>query len=494
MPEEEISINDEFQQRCRKAELLQAQNISPYPSQTVKNGSVIGFLSKFAAMLESKEKVVLAGRIRSLRLQGGSAFLDFEDESGKLQAFIRKDNVGEKNYQEFSDFYDLGDFIEITGSAFETKTKEPTILADSIKILSKTLLPLPDKHAGLKDTDLRFRKRYLDLLANPEVKEVFKLRTTIIRNIREYFDAVGFVEVDTPILQTIAGGATAAPFITHHKALDIDLHLRVAPELYLKRLIIGGYEQVYEIARCFRNEGIDHQHNPEFTQIEFYWAYKDYLFLMDFIEGFFVQLVKKVNNGSLQVKNGEDVIDFTAPYPRVDFKEALDKALNIDIDKATNQDLVDLAKDAKIPVEKSWGRGKLLDELYKKFVRAKMIQPHFIINHPLELSPLAKKLADRPNYVERFQLVVKTAEVCNAFSELNDPLDQEERFKEQKRLKDDGDDEAQGADGDFVEALKHGLPPTAGLGMGIDRLVMLLGDVENIKEVIFFPTMKPKDK
>ncbi len=494
MPELEISINDEFQQRCRKAELLQAQNISPYPSQTAKNGSVKAFLDNFATMLASGEKIILAGRIRSLRLQGGSAFLHFEDESGRVQAFVRKDNIGEKNYQEFTDFYDLGDFVEITGSAFETKTKEPTILADSIKILSKTLLPLPDKHAGLKDPDLRFRKRYLDLLANPEVKDVFKLRSTIIRNIREYFDAVGFVEVDTPILQTVAGGATAAPFVTHHKALDIDLYLRVAPELYLKRLIIGGYEQVYEIARCFRNEGIDHQHNPEFTQIEFYWAYKDYQFLMDFIEKFFEQLVKKVNNGSLQVKNGDDVIDFTTPYPRVDFKEALDKALDIDIDKATNQDLVELAKTAKISVDKSWGRGKLLDELYKKFVRAKMIQPHFIINHPLDLSPLAKKLADRPNYVERFQLVVKTAEVCNAFSELNDPLDQEERFKEQKRLKDGGDDEAQGADADFVEALKHGLPPTAGLGMGIDRLVMLLGDVENIKEVIFFPTMKPKEK
>lgn len=494
MPEEEISINDEFQQRCRKAELLQAKNISPYPSQTAKNASVSDFLADFASLLANGKSLILAGRIRSLRLQGGSAFFHFEDESGKLQAFIRKDNIGEQNYQEFTDYYDLGDFVEITGTAFETKTKEPTILASSIKILSKTLLPLPDKHAGLKDTDLRFRKRYLDLLANPEVKEVFKLRTTIIRNIREYFDAVGFVEVDTPILQTIAGGATAAPFITHHKALDIDLHLRVAPELYLKRLIIGGYEQVYEIARCFRNEGIDHQHNPEFTQIEFYWAYKDYLFLMDFIEKFFEQLVLKVNNGSLKVKNGEDIIDFTTPYPRVDFKEALDKALNIDIDKATNEDLVELAKNAKIAVDKAWGRGKLLDELYKKFVRAKMIQPHFIINHPLDLSPLAKKLADRPNYVERFQLVVKTAEVCNAFSELNDPLDQAERFKEQKRLKDGGDDEAQGADEDFVEALKHGLPPTAGLGMGIDRLVMLLGDVENIKEVIFFPTMKPKDK
>lgn len=494
MPELEISINDEYQQRCHKLEQMLAQNLSPYPSQTAKNGSVKAFLADFATMLASGGKATLAGRIRSLRLQGGSAFLHFEDETGKLQAFVRKDNVGEKNYQEFTDFYDMGDFVEITGTAFETKTKEPTILADSIKILSKTLLPLPDKHAGLKDPDLRFRKRYLDLLANPEVKDVFKLRTTIIRNIREYFDAVGFVEVDTPILQTVAGGATAAPFITHHKALDIDLYLRVAPELYLKRLIIGGYEQVYEIARCFRNEGIDHQHNPEFTQIEFYWAYKDYQFLMNFIEDFFVQLVKKVNNGSLQVKNGEDVIDFTAPYPRVDFKEALDAALKIDIDKTSDQELATIAKEAKLPIDKSWGRGKLLDELYKKFVRAKMIQPHFIINHPLELSPLAKKLADRPNYVERFQLVVKTAEVCNAFSELNDPLDQEERFKEQKRLKDGGDDEAQGADADFVEALKHGLPPTAGLGMGIDRLVMLLGDVENIKEVIFFPTMKPKEK
>lgn len=494
MQDQEININDEYLQRLRKLESLQAKNINSYPSQTAKNASVSDFLADFASLLANGKSLILAGRIRSLRLQGGSAFFHFEDESGKVQAFIRKDNIGEQNYQEFTDFYDLGDFVEITGTAFETKTKEPTILASSIKILSKTLLPLPDKHAGLKDTDLRFRKRYLDLLANPEVKEVFKLRSLIIRNIREYFDAVGFVEVDTPILQTVAGGATAAPFITHHKALDIDLYLRVAPELYLKRLIIGGYEQVYEIARCFRNEGIDHQHNPEFTQIEFYWAYKDYQFLMTFMEGFFEQLVKKINNGSLKVKNGEDVIDFTTPYPRVDFKEALDKALNIDIDKATNQDLVELAKNAKIAVDKAWGRGKLLDELYKKFVRAKMIQPHFIINHPLDLSPLAKKLADRPNYVERFQLVVKTAEVCNAFSELNDPIDQAERFKEQKRLKDGGDDEAQGADEDFVEALKHGLPPTAGLGMGIDRLVMLLGDVENIKEVIFFPTMKPKDK
>ncbi|MCB9802621.1 lysine--tRNA ligase [Candidatus Nomurabacteria bacterium] len=489
-----MNINDEYQQRLLKLARLRENKLNPYPSQSSKKAQISDFLTDFESLAENKKKVVLAGRIRSLRLQGGSAFLHFEDESGKVQAFVRKDNLGDENYQEFKDNYDLGDFVEITGTAFETKTKEPTVLAESVKILSKTLLPLPDKHAGLKDPDLRFRKRYLDLLANSEVKDVFKLRTAIIKNIREYFDQVGFVEVDTPILQTVAGGATAAPFITHHKALDIDLYLRVAPELYLKRLIIGGYEQVYEIARCFRNEGIDHQHNPEFTQIEFYWAYKDYLFLMDFIEKFFEQLVKKVNGGSLKVKNGDDVIDFTTPYPRVDFKEALDKALKIDIDQTSDQELGKIAKDAKLPVDKSWGRGKLLDELYKKFVRAKMIQPHFIINHPLELSPLAKKIVDRPNYVERFQLVVKTAEVCNAFSELNDPIDQEERFKEQQRLKDGGDDEAQGADADFVEALKHGMPPTAGLGMGIDRLVMLLGNVENIKEVIFFPTMRPKEK
>ncbi len=490
---EEISINDEYQQRLLKLKRLEKLEASPYPAKTDKNTAVEEFLADFTKLVNSEKKVVLAGRIRSLRLQGGSCFLHFEDESGRVQAFIRKDNIGVEDYQIFKENIDLGDFVEISGTAFETKTKEPTILAAKIKILSKALLPLPDKHSGLKDADLRFRKRYLDLLANPEVKQAFTLRSKIIKSIRDYFDQEGFVEVDTPILQTVAGGATAAPFTTHHNALDIDLYLRVAPELYLKRLIIGGYEKVYEIARCFRNEGIDHQHNPEFTQIEFYWAYKDYEFLMKFMEDFFSSLVKKVT-GSLKVKNGDDMIDFTTPYPRVDFKEALDKELKIDIDQTSDKELAEIAKKSKLPVDKSWGRGKLLDELYKKFVRAKLIQPTFIINHPLELSPLSKKLADRPNYVERFQLVIKTAEVCNAFSELNDPIDQEERFKEQKRLRAAGDEEAQGADQDFVEALKHGMPPTAGLGMGIDRLVMLLGDVENIKEVILFPTMKPKEK
>jgi lysyl-tRNA synthetase, class II len=487
----QLDINDEYQQRLAKMEQLQAKE-DPYPAQTKRSLLVADFLNKFKDLLKSEKKVVLAGRITSVRLQGGSCFLHFVDESGKLQAFLRKDNLGEDKFKYFKDNFDQGDFVEFSGTAFETKTKESSILVSDLKMLSKTLMPLPDEYYGLKDTDLRYRKRYLDLLVNPEVKKIFDLRSQVFKFIRDYFDKQGFTEVDTPVLQSVAGGATAEPFITHHKALDIDLYLRVAPELYLKRLIIGGYEKVYEMARCFRNEGIDHQHNPEFTQIEFYWAYKDYEFLMSFMEKFMAALVKEVNNGKLKVKNGKDTIDFTPPYPRIDFKEALDKALKIDIDKTDNKQLADLAKKAKLPVDKTWGRGKLLDELYKKYVRQDIIQPSFLINHPLELSPLSKKIPDRPNYVERFQLLVKTAEVCNAFSELNDPIDQEQRFKEQKKLREAGDQEAQGADAEFVEALKHGMPPTAGLGMGIDRLVMLLGDIENIKEVILFPTMRPK--
>lgn len=480
----EVDINDEYQQRLAKLKNI----TTPYPATTKKNMEVVAFLRDFNKLVKSKKQVILAGRITSLRLQGGSCFLNFYDGTDTVQAFIRKDEVGEQ-YLELKNNYDIGDFVEFKGIAFITKTKEPTILVKDLNILSKSLLPIPIK-SGLKDPDLRFRKRYLDLLVNPEVKKIFDLRSTIIKLTREFFDAQGYTEVDTPVLQQIASGATAKPFVTHHNTLDMDLYLRVAPELYLKRLIIGGYNKVYEIARCFRNEGIDHQHNPEFTQIEAYEAYQDYQDYMKRVETFFEWLVKKINNGKSKINN----LDFKAPFPRLDYKEALEKELKIDLEKTADQKLRDLAKQAGLDVDKSWGRGKLLDELYKKFVRPKLIQPVFLINHPIELSPLAKKIPGRENYVERFQLVVKTAEVCNAFSELNDPLDQEERFKEQKKLREAGDEEAQGADLDFVEALKHGMPPTAGLGIGIDRLVMILGGVENIKEVILFPTMRPKDK
>jgi len=487
-------INDEYQQRLAKLDRLRQEEIEPYPARSNKNTSAADFLKDFVKLLKNQKKIISGGRITSLRLQGGSCFLNLEDYSAKVQIFLRKDNIGAEEYQNFKANIDTGDFIEVSGTAFETKTKEPTILASSFKILSKTLLPLPDQYYGLKDPDLRFRKRYLDLILNPKVKDIFKLRSDVIKLTRQYFDEHGFVEVDTPVLQAVAGGATAEPFITHHNALDIDMYLRVAPELYLKRLIIGGYDKVYEMARCFRNEGIDHQHNPEFTQIEAYWAYKDYTFLMVWMEKYFEFLIKNINSGDTKIKNGDDVIDFKGPYPRLDFKEALDKALKIDLDKTEDKKLVDIAKKAKLAVDKTWGRGKLLDELYKKFVRSKIIQPTFIINHPLAISPLSKKIPDRPNDVERFQLVVKTTELCNAFSELNDPLDQEERFTQQKKLREAGDQEAQGADADFVEALKHGMPPTVGLGVGIDRLVMMLGDIENIKEVILFPTMRPKNE
>ncbi len=489
----EYNINDEYQQRLKKLKQLAKAGVAAYPANSQRNKTIGDFLAEFKSLVTSQQTVVLAGRIRSLRLQGGSCFLHFEDESGKVQGFIRKDNLGEEAYQNFKDNFDLGDFIQITGQAFVTKTAEPTILASQVMMLAKALLPLPDKHSGLADQDLRFRKRYLDLLANPEVKNIFLLRSKVIDFIRQYYNQAGFVEVDTPMLQAVASGATAQPFQTHHNALDIDLYLRVAPELYLKRLIIGGYEKVYEIARCFRNEGIDHQHNPEFTQIEAYWAYQDYEGLMEFVEKFMAALAKAVT-GSYEVKSGEHTLNFKDPYPRVDFKDLFTKYYQVDIDKLSDKDLMVLAKKQSLKTDKSWGRGKLLDELYKKVIRPQIIQPTFLINHPIEISPLAKKIADRPNYVERFQLVVNTAEVCNAFSELNDPLDQAERFAEQKALAKKGDEEAQGADDEFVEALKHGMPPTAGLGIGIDRLIMLLGNVENIKEVIFFPTMRPKSK
>lgn len=484
-----VNINDEYALRWAKLKKIE----EPYPAVTKRNLAVADFLADFKKLLKSKKKVILAlaGRIFSLRLQGGSCFLHFADSSGRVQAFIRKDNLGAEEYVKFKDWIDQGDFVEFSGQAFLTKTKEPTILVSSFRILSKALLPLPDEYYGLKDQDLRYRKRYLDLLVNPQIKKVFALRSKVIKFTRDFFDKLGYTEVDTPILQPIATGATAKPFITHHNALDIDLYLRVAPELYLKRLIIGGYDKVYEIARCFRNEGIDHQHNPEFSQVECYEAYQDYEGYMKMVEKFMESLAKNLF-GKTKVKNGNDVIDFKAPYPRLDFKTELDKALKINIDKAADKDLSVIARKAGLPVEPSWGRGKLLDELYKKFVRSKIIQPTFIINHPIELSPLAKKMKDRPGYVERFQLLVKTAELGNAFSELNDPLDQEQRFKEQKILQERGDEEAQASDDDFVEALKYGLPPTAGLGIGIDRLVMLMADIDNIKEVILFPTMRPK--
>lgn len=485
-----LNPKNEYETRLERLKALQSQNIQTYAYKgEVKSFSEI--INNFDALIEKQEEVIISGRLTSKRVHGGSLFADLVYNGEKLQLYFKQDELGLSQYQLFVDYFDVGDFIEVNGKAILTKRGEKTLLIKKFTLLTKTLLPLPEKWHGLKDVEIRFRKRYLDLIANEESRKIFTTRSRVISFIRHYLTEHGFIEVDTPILQTVASGAIASPFKTHHNALDADMYLRIAPELYLKELLVGGFSQVFEIARCFRNEGIDTSHNPEFTQIEFYWAYKDYEFLMDFMEGMLSKMVNDLYGQNKITYDGQE-IDFTAPYPRLDFRQALIDHAGIDLDKFNDVELLAEAKKKGLLVEDFWGKGKLADELYKTFVRPKLIQPTFIINHPIELSPLAKKMKDRPNYVERFQLVVAgKIELMNAFSELNDPIDQDERFKLQASLADKGDDEAMLKDDYFVDALKHGMPPAAGLGMGIDRLLMLLTDQQNIKEVILFPTLKP---
>ncbi len=487
-----INPSDEYKIRLKRLSDIKKAGINPFPTKVERTYVIKEVLKLFTEKASQifKKEVVVVGRLRSIRWHGGSCFTHLEDETGRIQAYFKKDEIGDKDYQFFIDCFDVGDFIEIRGGLFTTQRGEKTILVKGLKLLTKSLLPLPEKWHGLIDIETRFRKRYLDLLANPEIKEIFKKRSQIIQLIRDYFVKEGFLEVETPILQAVASGAIAKPFKTYHQACQSDLYLRIAPELYLKELIIGGYEKVFEIGKCFRNEGIDYAHNPEFTQIEFYWAYKDYQDLMEFMEKFMSEMVRTIN-GSTKVEYEHRQIDFQGPYPRLDFREALIKEAGVDLDKYNAESLAKAAKNKGLKIEDYWGKGKIADELYKEFVRPKLINPTYIINHPIELSPLAKKLENRPNYVERFQLIVAgKIELLNAFTELNDPLEQEERFKFQQELLKEGDEEAMKKDEEFIEALKYGLPPTAGLGMGIDRLVNVLTNTHNIKEVILFPTLK----
>ncbi|MFH1225971.1 MAG: lysine--tRNA ligase [bacterium] len=495
MPEK-TSIHDERQARLNKLNKIRQQGFEPYPGRVKRTHTceqaVVLFDKLSAPPAGGNEKITLTGRLRAIRGHGGSTFVTIEDSTAQFQVYFKKDELGEHKYMFIRDLLDIGDFIEATGALFLTKKGEKTLLAKNFELLAKALLPLPEKWHGLSDVEIRFRQRYLDLIANPEIKQIFKVRSAIIKAIREFLDDRGFLEVETPMLQPLAGGATAKPFLTHHNALDIDMYLRVAPELYLKRLIVGGLDKVYEIGRCFRNEGIDASHNPEFTILEYYQAYADYQDLMKLTEEFLPFVLKKTGHKLIVEYEGQK-IDFTPPYKKTTFKDALKKYADINIEDFPDRE--SLAKEAKrqgLKIEKSFGRGKILDELYKDFVRPKLIQPTFLTNQPIELSPLAKKAINDPNYVERFQLIAGGMELCNAFSELNDPTDQLARFAAQQELKKAGDEEAQPADKDFVEALEHGMPPTAGLGMGIDRLVALLTNTHNIKEVILFPTLRPK--
>lgn len=484
------SQTDEANARLAKLKNLEQKGINPYPAKVSKTLDIKNAVCEFAKLKKSGKKITLMGRIRTLRVHGGLAFLTIEDESDRIQVAMQKKNL--KEYKTYTSGLDMGDFIEVKGEMFLTKKGEKTLNARSVRILAKALLPLPEKWHGLSDIEMRYRQRYLDMIANPSVRHTFHIRSVIIKAIRTFLDNQGFLEVDTPILQSLAGGATARPFKTHHNALNSDLYLRVAPELFLKRLLVGGFEKVYEVARCFRNEGIDHSHNPEFTQVEFYWAYSDYEALMKMTEKFLESIGKCVKK-DLKFEFEGNKFSLKAPYKRITFREAILKTAKIDINKVRDKE--ELAKKARakgVKVEKSDSYGKILDEIFKKHFRASVKEPTFVYDYPIELSPLAKKKEGSESIVERFQLLVAGVELCNAFSELNDPIDQEQRFLEQEKARKAGDDEAQPMDKDYVTAMKHGMPPASGFGMGIDRLTMLLTNNHSIKEVIMFPTLKPE--
>lgn len=479
--------------RLKKLEAIEKAGILAYPIKTKRTHKVKEALRDFIKLSKTKKEIIIAGRIRSLRIHGGATFFHIEDGTGKIQTFFRKDRLGEKSYQFFLENFDIGDFIEVRGVLFKTKMGERTIEGADFKMLAKSLLPLPEKWHGLKDIEERFRKRYLDLIFNPEVKKKFEIRSRVIQTIREFLDKAGFLEVETPILQPIYGGARARPFKTYLNAFDMEMYLRIAPELYLKRLLVGGFEKVYEIGKCFRNEGVDRFHNPDFTMLEFYWAFADYKDLMKLTEKLFEYLLKKVFQ-KLEITYEGKKINFKVPWPRVEFSQLMRKYTALNVEEINLEGLERKAKEFNLKLEKGLGKAEILDEIYKKFVRPKIWQPTFIIHFPLGFQTLAKALEKDSHRLANFQLVTAGFELINAFSELNDSIEQRKRFEEQKKLMAAGFKEAHPLDEGFLEALEYGMPPAAGFGMGIDRLVALLTDSHSLREVILFPTMRPKER
>jgi len=441
--------------------------------------------------LEGKS-VSLAGRIMSKRVMGKASFCHIQDLKGTIQVYVARDNIGEDSYKDFKK-YDIGDIVGITGEVFKTKTGEISIHATSVTLLSKSLQILPEKYHGLTNTDTRYRQRYVDLIMNEEVKDTFVKRSKIIKEIRNFLDERGFMEVETPMLVANAGGAAARPFETHYNALDEDVKLRISLELYLKRLIVGGLEKVYEIGRVFRNEGVDTRHNPEFTLMELYQAYTDYYGMMDLTESMFKYLAEKVCGSSVITYNGIE-IDFGKPFERITMVDCIKKYAGIDFDEVkTDEEAKALAREKNIEFEERHTKGDIVNLFFEEFCEKNLIQPTFVMDHPLAISPLTKKKPDDPEKVERFELFINTWEMCNAYSELNDPIDQRERFAKQEEAFANGDEEANHTDEDFLNALSIGMPPTGGIGYGIDRLVMLLTDSPAIRDVLLFPTMKPLD-
>lgn len=496
-------LSEQEQLRRKSLEELKSRGINPFPpEQFVVDSDTKEIKEKF----EKGKKVVIAGRVMSRRIMGKASFAELQDAEGKVQLYFNRDVIcsGEDKslYNEvFKRLLDIGDIIGIEGELFKTQVGEISVQVQEFKVLTKSLRPLPIVktdtegvvHDAFTDPEQRYRQRYLDLIVNPEVKEVFEKRTKVINSMRDFFNERGYLEVETPILQPIPGGAAARPFITHHNALNTQLYLRIANELYLKRLIVGGFDGVYEFAKDFRNEGMDRTHNPEFTVLEIYVAYKDYRWMMNFTE----QLLEKVSNdvlGDTKAVFGENEINFKAPYARVPILEAIKEHTGVDISGMQEDELMGVCKKLGIEADESMGKGKLIDEIFGEKCEGHYIQPTFITDYPVEMSPLCKKHRDNSELTERFELMVNGKEVANAYTELNDPIDQLERFQEQLKLSEKGDDEAMFIDQDFVRALEYGMPPTSGMGIGIDRLVMFLTNNASIQDVLLFPQMKPEKK
>ncbi|MGI6084295.1 MAG: lysine--tRNA ligase [Acetivibrionales bacterium] len=489
---EQLDLNEILQVRRNKLSELQKSGHDPFHIVKYEvTDRTAAILSNFEEY--ENKNVSLAGRLMSKRGMGKSSFCDIQDRDGRIQLYVRINDVGEDYYESFKKL-DIGDIIGVTGRVFKTRMGEISIHVDSFTLLSKSLRPLPEKFHGLKDPDTRYRQRYLDLIVNPDVKKTFIARSRIIAAIRRFLDSRDFLEVDTPILNTIPGGAAARPFKTHHNTLDIDMYLRIAPELYLKRLIIGGLERVYELGRMFRNEGMSIKHNPEFSMMEVYQAYTDYHGMMELAESLISSVAQEVL-GTMKIEYQGQEIDLTPPWSRLTMTEAVLKYAGVDFDSVkTNEEARNAAKAKGMNLEGNPVKGEILSMMFEEYAEPNLIQPTFILDYPVEVSPLTKRKPDKPELTERFELFITGREFGNAYSELNDPIDQRERFIAQVNRREAGDEEANMMDEDFLIALEHGLPPTGGLGIGIDRLIMLLTDSFSIKDVLLFPTMKPKDK
>lgn len=493
---EELELNELLKIRRNKLDELRQLGVDPFGHKYNRSHNAQEILSSYDAyskdqLSEMEVEVSIAGRIMQKRGMGKASFAHLQDQTGKIQIYVRQDSVEAVEFQAF-DILDIGDLVGVQGTVFKTKTGETSIKVKTLQVLTKSLYPLPDKFHGLKDVELRYRERYVDLIVNQEVKETFITRSRIIQSMRRYLDSKGYLEVETPTLHSIAGGASARPFVTHHNALDMQLYMRIAIELHLKRLIVGGLEKVYEIGRVYRNEGISTRHNPEFTMIELYEAYADYKDIMRLTEELVAHIAQDVL-GTTKISYQGQEIDLSPPWRRISMVEAIKDVVGVDFkQKMSDEEAIALAKEHKVPIEPGMTFGHIVNQFFEAFVEETLIQPTFITGHPVAISPLAKKSEDDPRFTDRFELFIVAREHANAFTELNDPIDQRERFESQLKEREMGNDEAHMMDEDFIHALEYGMPPTGGLGIGIDRLVMLLTNSPSIRDVLLFPHMRER--